>query len=82
MASLDPQAPMYYRGANAAVIVYDITNPASFDDVRTWIEGEPATDSSFASAIADGASPSPVPISRATQECPHGPRHPHCGLQG
>jgi GTPase SAR1 family protein len=35
------QAPMYYRGSNAAVIVYDITNEASFADVKTWIEGEP-----------------------------------------
>ncbi|PWN33367.1 uncharacterized protein FA14DRAFT_109115, partial [Meira miltonrushii] len=31
-------APMYYRGANAAVIVYDITNPHSFEDVKTWID--------------------------------------------
>lgn len=33
---------MYYRGSNAAVIVYDITNEASFADVRTWIHGEQA----------------------------------------
>lgn len=33
------QAPMYYRGSNAAVIVYDITNPSSFEDVKTWIDG-------------------------------------------
>ncbi|UZJ56602.1 hypothetical protein CBS101457_005922 [Exobasidium rhododendri] len=31
-------APMYYRGSNAAVIVYDITNPSSFQDVKTWID--------------------------------------------
>lgn len=31
-------APMYYRGANAAVIVYDITNPHTFEDVKTWID--------------------------------------------
>lgn len=31
-------APMYYRGANAAVVVYDITNPHSFEDVKTWID--------------------------------------------
>jgi GTPase SAR1 family protein len=31
---------MYYRGSNAAVIVYDITNPSSFEDVKTWIDGE------------------------------------------
>lgn len=30
---------MYYRGAHAAVLVYDITNPASFEDVKAWLEG-------------------------------------------
>lgn len=32
-------APMYYRGANAAVIVYDITNEESFLDVEKWLNG-------------------------------------------
>ncbi|KAJ2349465.1 hypothetical protein GGF43_004409, partial [Coemansia sp. RSA 2618] len=27
---------MYYRGANAVVLVYDITNEDSFKDVDTW----------------------------------------------
>ncbi|KAH8118546.1 P-loop containing nucleoside triphosphate hydrolase protein [Phellopilus nigrolimitatus] len=31
-------APMYYRGANAALLLYDITNSATFDDVRGWLE--------------------------------------------
>ncbi|PWN51052.1 ras-domain-containing protein [Violaceomyces palustris] len=31
-------APMYYRGSNAAVIVYDITSESSFMDIKTWIE--------------------------------------------
>ncbi|GFQ04474.1 RAS-related protein rabf2a [Phtheirospermum japonicum] len=31
-------APMYYRGAAAAVIVYDITNPASFDRAKKWVQ--------------------------------------------
>ncbi|CAI0392546.1 unnamed protein product [Linum tenue] len=30
-------APMYYRGAAAAIIVYDITNPASFDRAKKWV---------------------------------------------
>ncbi|KAJ2500277.1 hypothetical protein GGH96_002873 [Coemansia sp. RSA 1972] len=28
---------MYYRGANAVVLVYDITNEDSFKDVETWL---------------------------------------------
>ncbi|EMD40669.1 hypothetical protein CERSUDRAFT_111251 [Gelatoporia subvermispora B] len=31
-------APMYYRGANAALLLYDITNVSSFDDIRGWLE--------------------------------------------
>jgi Ras-related protein Rab-1A len=27
----------YYRGANAIVIVYDITNRGSFDNIRAWL---------------------------------------------
>ena len=30
-------APMYYRGAMAAVIVYDITQEDSFKGAKTWI---------------------------------------------
>lgn len=30
---------MYYRGANAALLLYDITNAATFDDIRGWLEG-------------------------------------------
>lgn len=35
-------APMYYRGANAAIIVYDITNESSFADVENWLNGQSA----------------------------------------
>ncbi|KAI0034421.1 P-loop containing nucleoside triphosphate hydrolase protein [Vararia minispora EC-137] len=31
-------APMYYRGANAALLLYDITSLASFNDVKGWLE--------------------------------------------
>jgi len=31
-------APLYYRGANAALIVYDITNKASFEHAKNWAE--------------------------------------------
>lgn len=30
-------APLYYRGADAVIIVYDVTNKASFDDVKLWM---------------------------------------------
>ena len=29
--------PMYYRGAAAAILVYDITSRTSFDDIQNWI---------------------------------------------
>lgn len=31
-------APMYYRGAQAALVVYDITKPASFIKARHWVK--------------------------------------------
>ena len=31
-------APMYYRGASAAIIVYDITNPDSFTGAKSWVK--------------------------------------------
>ncbi|KAL1925455.1 uncharacterized protein VTP21DRAFT_338 [Calcarisporiella thermophila] len=31
-------APMYYRGAHAAILVYDITSEESFADMSTWTE--------------------------------------------
>jgi hypothetical protein len=33
---------MYYRGANAALLLYDITNQVSFQDVRGWLNGKPS----------------------------------------
>lgn len=36
-------APMYYRGAQAAILVYDITSKESFLDMNTWVEGMPST---------------------------------------
>ena len=31
-------APMYYRGAAAAILVYDITRAQSFDTLRNWVK--------------------------------------------
>jgi small GTP-binding protein len=30
-------APMYYRGAQAAIVVYDLTNPDSFERAKSWV---------------------------------------------
>jgi Ras-related protein Rab-5C len=30
-------APMYYRGASAALVVFDITHPASFERAKKWV---------------------------------------------
>ena len=34
------QAPMYYRKANAAMLVFDITSVDSFGDMKTWVNGK------------------------------------------
>lgn len=31
-------APMYYRGSQAAILVYDVTNPGSFAALQDWVE--------------------------------------------
>jgi len=31
-------APMYYRGAQAAIVVYDITNPDTFERAKNWVK--------------------------------------------
>lgn len=31
-------APMYYRGAQAAIVVYDIQNQDSFQRAKTWVK--------------------------------------------
>ncbi|XP_038971622.1 ras-related protein Rab5A-like isoform X1 [Phoenix dactylifera] len=51
-------APMYYRGAAAAVIVYDITNWATFMRARKWVQelqaqGSPSTIMALAGNKAD-----------------------------
>merc|ERR1712039_427133 len=41
-------APMYYRGAAAAVVVYDITSKESFDGAKSWVEELQTTDALIA----------------------------------
>merc|ERR1740130_1001212 len=43
-------APMYYRGAAAAVIVFDITSKESFDAAKSWIVELQSTDTLIALA--------------------------------
>ncbi|KAL1132772.1 hypothetical protein AAG570_010724 [Ranatra chinensis] len=31
-------APMYYRNANAALLVYDITQPCTFSAIKSWVK--------------------------------------------
>eukprot|EP00124_Ichthyophonus_hoferi_P001946 Ihof_evm9s117 gene=Ihof_evmTU9s117 len=31
-------APMYYRGAQAAIVVYDITNTETFNRAKSWVK--------------------------------------------
>ncbi|CAH1401593.1 unnamed protein product [Nezara viridula] len=31
-------APMYYRNANAALLVFDITQPTSFASIKSWVK--------------------------------------------
>merc|ERR1712176_911399 len=31
-------APMYYRGAKAAIVVYDITSKTSFERAQAWVK--------------------------------------------
>lgn len=30
-------APMYYRNANAALLVFDVTSHNSFEEVKSWV---------------------------------------------
>ena len=32
-------APLYYKGSQAAVLVYDVMSLESFDEIRGWVEG-------------------------------------------
>ena len=38
-----PKAPMYYRGADAALVVYDLTSRDTFDGLAGWVNGMPAS---------------------------------------
>jgi Ras-related protein Rab-5C len=51
-------APMYYRGAQAAIVVFDVTSRDSFDGAKTWVKelqrrGEPGVVIALAGNKAD-----------------------------
>mmetsp|Transcript_33327 Transcript_33327/g.60230 ORF Transcript_33327/g.60230 Transcript_33327/m.60230 type:complete len:209 (-) Transcript_33327:429-1055(-) len=63
-------APMYYRGAAAAIIVYDITSPESFNRAKAWVkelqrQGNPGMIVALAGNKADLESERGVPTEEA-----------------
>ncbi|TFJ86165.1 hypothetical protein NSK_002373 [Nannochloropsis salina CCMP1776] len=51
-------APMYYRGASAAIVVYDVTNAESFKGAKSWVKelqrrGDPSVIIALAGNKAD-----------------------------
>ncbi|GJN23803.1 hypothetical protein PR202_gb11485 [Eleusine coracana subsp. coracana] len=63
-------APMYYRGAAAAIVVYDIRNPASFTRAKKWVQelqaqGNPNTIVALAGNKADMLDARQVPAEEA-----------------
>ena len=71
---------MYYRGANAALLLYDITNAATFESVRGWLEGLPH---SFRHARSTRVVRRTVLTAacRAKKELFTGPHHLYCRCQ-
>merc|ERR1712159_581852 len=65
-------APMYYRGAAAAVVVYDITNADSFARAKSWVkelqrQGSPSIVIALAGNKCDLASKRKVESSEASE---------------
>ena len=63
-------APMYYRGASAAVVVYDVTSRDSFEGAKSWVKelqrrGDPAVVIALAGNKADVREGRAVPAEEA-----------------
>jgi len=63
-------APMYYRGAQAAIVVFDITNSESFDKANQWVselqhQGSPNIVIALAGNKSDLANKRNVPTTSA-----------------
>lgn len=67
-------APMYYRGAQAAIVVYDITTRHSFDKAQEWVrelqnQGDPNVVVTFIGNKCDLESLRKVSAEEARQYC-------------
>lgn len=67
-------APMYYRGAQAAIIVYDITNHDSFERAKAWVkelqrQGNPNIVMAFAGNKVDLVQNRKVSVEEAQAFC-------------
>jgi small GTP-binding protein len=67
-------APMYYRGAQAAIVVYDITSKMSFDKAKEWVkelqqQGDPNIVVAFVGNKLDMENKRNVPSSEAQTYC-------------
>uniref|UniRef100_A0A7S2UXE3 Ras-related protein Rab-5C n=1 Tax=Fibrocapsa japonica TaxID=94617 RepID=A0A7S2UXE3_9STRA len=65
-------APMYYRGAAAAIVVYDVTNKDSFNGAKSWVKelqrrGDPNVVIALAGNKQDLADRRQVPFEEAHQ---------------
>jgi len=63
-------APMYYRGAAAAIVAYDITDPDSFSGAKSWVKelqrrGDPNVVIALAGNKADLENRRKVPLEEA-----------------
>eukprot|EP01119_Soliformovum_irregulare_P008549 TRINITY_DN21664_c0_g1_i1.p1 TRINITY_DN21664_c0_g1~~TRINITY_DN21664_c0_g1_i1.p1 ORF type:complete len:215 (-),score=50.83 TRINITY_DN21664_c0_g1_i1:91-735(-) len=64
-------APMYYRGAQAAIIVYDITNRGSYEKAKEWVkeiqqQGDANVVIAFVGNKVDMENQRKVPLEEAT----------------
>eukprot|EP00930_Biecheleria_cincta_P033713 TRINITY_DN23351_c0_g2_i1.p1 TRINITY_DN23351_c0_g2~~TRINITY_DN23351_c0_g2_i1.p1 ORF type:complete len:232 (-),score=45.60 TRINITY_DN23351_c0_g2_i1:71-766(-) len=57
-------APMYYRGASAAVVVYDQTNPVTFERAQDWVRQVTSTSTNPNIVIALAANKADMPAEK------------------
>ncbi|CAE8692317.1 unnamed protein product [Polarella glacialis] len=57
-------APMYYRGASAAIVVYDQTNPLTFERAQEWVRQVNSTSTNPNIVIALAANKADLPAEK------------------